>query len=182
MKELNELINDYVFDQTNPDLNYKLGIKYMELKQYAASSNYLLKAAELSTYPYTKSNALYLIALNYFKLGDRVDEVKLMCDYSIAEDPTNPKPYALKCVVLSNQGDWIGMVNTARTGVNIEAFSGEYDEIYIDEDILLMYLAYACMRLGIKDEAITIFQSLKNHKNINIKHYSREFLKSYGIE
>ena len=45
--DLKNLLRDYVYDTNNPDLCFKIGTHYRNIKQYASAITFFLKASEL---------------------------------------------------------------------------------------------------------------------------------------
>ena len=95
MDNLKNVLNKYVFDCENPEINYELGIEYYSLGQTAAAISYLLRAAERTEDKNLAYECLLLIAICFELQSNRDNTVRCVYKQAICLIPDRPEAYYL---------------------------------------------------------------------------------------
>jgi tetratricopeptide (TPR) repeat protein len=93
--DLKNLLRDYVYDTNNPDLCFKIGTHYRNIKQYASAITFFLRASELFTDSNSIYNSILNMALCFRDQTRRRFSYKNMLLKSMSIDPTRPETYYL---------------------------------------------------------------------------------------
>lgn len=92
---MKELLEQYANDPSNDVVNYRIGLWYSDIEQYASALSFLLRAAELTESKELAYECLVINALNFRKMGERNNSQKNQLMHAISLMPDRPEAYFL---------------------------------------------------------------------------------------
>lgn len=107
----------YISNPRNPEYNFKLGIEYFSLKQYAASLSYLLRCAELHDDKDVVYECLIKIWQCFNNVGRRQKSAIAQLEQAINMHPTRPEAFFLMCTVYEKEKEWFKCYHYANLGL-----------------------------------------------------------------
>jgi len=180
--ELQKILDLYVLDQNNPQLNYKLAEEYYKSGNQSAACSYYIKAAELTNDRSLKTECFLKMGYSYLKQGDRLREAKLMAEYARANSPIDPRSYIISCLVNMKDKDWLSLLNMSETACNLPISSTKYDEFYTDNQLPRLYHAYALMNMRLFEEGQRdCYEVYNNSFNQSLKIQAVQLLDDCGF-
>lgn len=90
---LNSLLDTYIDNPENPDINFKLGIYYHSIEQTASAVSFYLRAAERAQDKLMTYECLLRAAMCFHTQGCRNNSVEGMLQHAVALLPKRPEAY-----------------------------------------------------------------------------------------
>lgn len=176
MNDLQEMIEAFVNNPEDVEINYKLGIYYHSMGQTASALSYYLRCAERSEDPLLQYECLLRGAMCFHSQGTRNLTVKGMMQHAIALQPKRPEAYYL----LSRHheqhnvdGHWMDSYMVASIGDSICDLNSPPLRTNIDYPgnfALKFQKALSSWWCGLCDESSKIFLDLYNNYELDDNH------------
>lgn len=160
MKDLQDLLDQYVMDQDNWELNLKLAETYIKYGQLSAAFTHYMKAVEAvdeSNYA-VRYHCLMMISWIYKTEGCRWLGALQYSRFAKAECPDRPEAYKQLCDIwisklnydgVQEQGEWIQVYENARIGLMYSKIKQVPKSLYYEgNEYLEVYYALSLLKLG----------------------------------
>lgn len=160
MNDLQKILDEYIQDQNNWELNLRLAECYVSLGQLSAAFTYYMKAVELvdeSKY-LIRFHCLMMISWIYKTEGCRWLGAIQYARFAKAECPDRPEVYEQLCEILISkfeyeglreQGEWIQVYENARIGLMYANVRDSNLSLYYKgKQYLECYYALSLLKLG----------------------------------
>lgn len=173
MKNIKQLLVDYINDHDNPEKNFDLAVYYHNIGQTATAVSYYLRTAERTSDPHFKYESLFHAAECFDAQGSfRKLTVKNLLKQAITVLPERPEAYWMLSKVYESEkygsDHWFDSYMAASLGVNVadnpqEAF--RKPSTYPGKFAVLFQKAHAAWHSDLCDESRDIFLDLyQNYK------------------
>jgi hypothetical protein len=176
MNDLQEMIEAFINNPEDVEINYKLGIYYHSIGQTASALSYYLRCAERSEDPLLQYECLLRGAMCFHSQGTRNLTVKGMIQHAIALQPKRPEAYYL----LSRHhekhdvdGHWMDSYMVASIGDSICDLNSPPLRTNIDypgKFAVKFQKAVSSWWCGLCDESSKIFLDLYNNYQLDDNH------------
>lgn len=123
------LLNEFIFDTNNPDLNYDLGMYYDSIGQTASAVSFFLRCAERSKVPEIQYECLIRAASCFEKQGKRNFTVRGLLQHAIGILPKRPEAYYLLSRFYEREkrdGSWQDSYMIASIGEKVADFNSAH--------------------------------------------------------
>jgi tetratricopeptide (TPR) repeat protein len=141
---LKPLLDSYIDNPDNPDINFSLGLYYDTIGQTAAAISYYLRSAERSADMLERYECLLRASMCFERQGIRALSVKTLLYHAIAMMPTRPEAYFLlsrfherenkpeywfECYLISSIGEQVCDFSPSKLRTNID-YPGKHGVVY----------------------------------------------------
>lgn len=174
--ELAALITKYVYDPSDPECNFEMGVFYEDLGQTASAMSYYLRAAERTSDTILQFECLIRAAMCFDRQGCRNYTVKGLIQHALAIMPKRPEGYYLlsrfhekekawqECYLMASLGDQVAEKSSVylvplRTRVD---YPGDYG--------LPFQKAVSSWWCGLCDESRGIFREIVSRYRLDDAH------------
>lgn len=170
--ELNELINQYIQDPTNPESNFQLALYYDNIGQTASATSYYLRTAERTQDDILKYECLIRTSMCYNKQGARNFTVKGLLQHALSVCPKRPEAYFLMSQFYEKQtedGHWNDCYMIASIGEKVANFNSlplRTPVNYPGEYAITFQKAISSWWCGLCDESRSLLLELKNNPEV----------------
>lgn len=183
MDNLQNLINQFVYNPEDSEINFSLALEYDNLGHYASALSYYLRAAERTDDIDLKYESLLRGAMCYERQGTRKFTVKGMLQQAVTVAPKRPEAYyRLALVSESDQygdGRWFDSYTTASLGLDLTTDDNKplrTDVGYPGRFGLLLQKAHTAWHCGLCDDARELHLDL--YRNYDLPEYYRNLVVS----
>jgi len=124
LKNLSELLHNYIQAPNDPENNFSLGLYYDSINHTAAALSFYLRTAERTSDDLLKYECLLRGSMCFEKQGTRKFTVKGLLQHAIALQPKRPEGYYLLSRFhekedAKNEGKWFDSYLTATIGLKV---------------------------------------------------------------
>ncbi len=183
--DLTQMIEDFVNDGENPENNYKLGIYYESIGQYASAISYYLRTAERTDEKVFQYECLIRASICFDRQGTRNFTVKGLLQHAVSILPQRPEAYYHLSRFYEREnkdGTWNDSYMIASIGEQVSDHNQQSLRTNVDYPGnygILFQKAVSSWWCGLCEESRQLFLDLKNNYNL-----SPEFLNAvnYNLE
>jgi len=165
------LINEYINDPTNPDINFQLAYEYDTLGQLASATTHYLKAIDNYVEPVKVYESLVRVANCFNRVGDRSQTVTPILKRAISVAPDQPEAYYHLARFYEAQRSWHDSYMIASLGLSVTTLEGNKLLDYPGRYGLKFFKAVAAWWIGNTEESRQLMFELF----LDIDNLSEEF-------
>lgn len=176
LDEFDSLLQPYIQNPDDPELNWQLALWYHNNKQYAPAVGYYIRTVErIEDDTLWQYECMVRAAMCFDRQGIRKFSVKGMLQHAIALRPERPEAYYLLGKITSNEGgdgNWFDSYTWATLGLraadnaeNLEPLRTQVD--YSGRDVIAVQHAAAAWWCGMCDESRRLFLELWAKPDLN---------------
>jgi len=169
MKDLQELLNCFIKDPENPDINFKLANYYHNIEQTATAVSYYIRTAERTSDKKLSYACLLACAYCFDKQGCRSISVKGMLQNAISLMPERPEGYFLLSRFYEREEEYQDSYLISSIGMKLTSnYNIKLDKLPIDVGYpgtwgIIFEKAVSSWHCGLTDESKQLFYDLKNN-------------------
>jgi len=169
MNQIETLLTTYSDNPEDAEVNFNLGVWYLNQQHTAPALSYFLRCAERAEEDLLAYEALLWSHICYEKQGTRDSTARTLLQHAINLLPKSPEAYFMLAKFHSKREQWTDTYSIANQGLvfsNIKSSSLKNDIGYVENVSLLFEKAVAAWWWGKVEESRTILLDLKNNYSL----------------